>query len=257
MNIYLDFEATQPKQEIISIGAVAENGSTFYSLVKPQLSSIDKFISNMIHISPEELEQAKTIDQVLIDFDMWVYELEPDIMKCRFISYGNDSQFVKSTIPAITDEHAFITAAVLLLKIEDSTKDTFKFFHGSISLINAFNYIQEEANKQKHDSLEDAIMLKKVYEYMLNNEPLREHPFRSKNENHMPSGTFWCKKNKKERINFNSCEEAVNWLIENEIGYKENKEVIHKNRMDNRIMMSIRKNEPYFGYRWGRVKGGK
>lgn len=229
MRFYLDFEATQPKKEIISIGAVAENGSTFHSLVKPQLSSMNKFISNMIHVSPEELE--------------------PDIMKCRFISYGDDSKFVKATIPAITDEHAFTTAAVLLLKIEDSTKDTFKFFHDPISLIKAFNYIQEEEN----NSLEDAIMLKKVYEYTLNNEPLREHPFRSKNENliqEMPSGIFWCKKKKQGRINFNSCEEAINWLIENEIGN-------NKNRMANKIMMSIRKNKPYFGYSWGREKGGK
>lgn len=49
MIFYLDFEATQPENEIIAIGAVAENGATFHSLVKPQFSSIFNFISQMTH----------------------------------------------------------------------------------------------------------------------------------------------------------------------------------------------------------------
>ena len=50
MKFYIDFEATQPENEIIAIGAVAENGATFHSLVKPQLSSISKWVSDLTHI---------------------------------------------------------------------------------------------------------------------------------------------------------------------------------------------------------------
>ena len=56
MKFYIDFEATQPENEIIAIGAVAENNATFYSLIKPQLSSISPYISQMTHISVEDLE---------------------------------------------------------------------------------------------------------------------------------------------------------------------------------------------------------
>ena len=69
MKFYIDFEATQPENEIIAIGAVAENGATFHSLVKPQLSSISPYISHMTHISAEDLEWAPDINKALIEFD--------------------------------------------------------------------------------------------------------------------------------------------------------------------------------------------
>ena len=119
MLFFLDFEATQPENEIIAIGAVAENGATFYSLVKPQLSSISQYVSQLTHISAEDLEKAPNINQVLRDFDLWLMIQESNIMKCRFISYGDDSQFLKATLPAITEQHAFTVAAILMAKIEN------------------------------------------------------------------------------------------------------------------------------------------
>ena len=68
MKIYLDFEATSPENEIIAVGAVAENGATFYSLVKPQLSTISPYISRLTHIKQADLEKAKVISEVLKDF---------------------------------------------------------------------------------------------------------------------------------------------------------------------------------------------
>ena len=44
MKFFIDFEATQAN-EIISIGVVSETGTTFKSLVKPQLSSISPYIT--------------------------------------------------------------------------------------------------------------------------------------------------------------------------------------------------------------------
>ena len=46
MKFYLDFEATRFSNRIISVGCVAENGKTFYSLVKPgKKKKVDKFIT--------------------------------------------------------------------------------------------------------------------------------------------------------------------------------------------------------------------
>ena len=119
MKFYIDFEATQPENEIIAIGACAENGATFHTLVKPQLSSISTYVSQLTHISPEDLETAPTINEALIQFDSWVMEQEKNIMNCRFISYGDDDKFIKSTLSAITDDHAFTCAAILMAKIEN------------------------------------------------------------------------------------------------------------------------------------------
>ena len=260
MNFYIDFEATQPQCEIIAIGAVAENGKSFYSLVKPQLSSLNAYVSKLTHITSEDLENAKSIDEVLVAFDIWMMEQEPDFMKCNFISYGDDKQFIKATLPAIKNCHSFVVAACLLARIEDKAKEIYKFFRGSISLIKAFNYIESLENKQNHNPLEDALMLQKVYNYTQNNEPLTCHPSCKNNEEQkeikMPSGTFWCKTSAKKKAkcyNFASCDDAIDWLIE-EVIRPQNPDEIHRDRVMSRIMISIRKKTKYCNFLWGRVK---
>lgn len=263
MKFYIDFEATQPENEIIAIGAVAENGATFHSLVKPQLSSISPYISQMTHISAEDLETAPTIDKALIDFDLWVMRQENEIMRCRFISYGDDDKFIKSTLPAITNDHAFTVAAVLMAKIEDCSAETKRFFHGTIKLVHAFNYVQAAETEQKHNPLEDAMMLQKVYEHMQTHDPLPCHPL---NKNFgaamanatvkMPSGTFWCQTSKKKSaqiVTFQSCDEAIDWLITKVMKAKE-PERIHRDRVMANIMKAIRKDERYCNFYWRRVK---
>ena len=263
MKFYIDFEATQPENEIIAIGAVAENGATFHTLVKPQLSSISPYISQMTHISAEDLETAPTIDKALIDFDLWVMRQENEIMRCRFISYGDDDKFIKSTLPAITNDHAFTVAAVLMAKIEDCSAETKRFFHGTIKLVHAFNYVQAVETEQKHNPLEDAMMLQKVYEHMQTHDPLPCHPL---NKNFgaamanatvkMPSGTFWCQTSKKKNaqiVSFESCDEAIDWLITKVMKAKE-PERIHRDRVMANIMKAIRKDERYCNFYWRRVK---
>ena len=264
MKFYIDFEATQPENEIIAIGACAENGATFHTLVKPQLSSISPYVSQLTHISAEDLEWAPDINKALIEFDAWMTAQESNIMNCRFISYGDDDKFVKHTLPAITNEHAFTVAAILMAKIEDCSVETKRFFHGTIKLVHAFNYVQAAETEQKHNPLEDAMMLQKVYEHMQTHEPLPCHPlnkdFNAAMSNasvKMPSGTFWCKhvhggKNGKVR-NFATCDDAIDWLITDVMRAKE-PELIHRDRIMANIMKAIRKNSSYCNYKWGRVK---
>ena len=263
MKFYIDFEATQPENEIIAIGACAENGATFHSLVKPQLSSISPYVSQLTHISPEDLEWAPDINKALIEFDAWMMTQESNIMNCRFISYGDDDKFVKSTLPAITNEHAFTVAAILMAKIEDCSAETKRFFHGTIKLVHAFNYVQAVETEQKHNPLEDAMMLQKVYEHMQTHEPLPCHPLNKNfsaamdNANvKMPSGTFWCQTSKKKSaqiVTFESCDEAIDWLITKVMKAKE-PERIHRDRVMTNIMKAIRKDEKYCNFYWRRVK---
>ena len=259
MKFYIDFEATQPENEIIAIGAVAENGSTFHSLVKPQLSSISQYVSQLTHISAKDLEVAPDINEVLRSFDWWMTQQEPDIMKCRFIAYGDDNKFIQSTLPAITEQHEFTVAAILMAKIEDCSGDARKFFHGSIKLVHAFNFVQSMEVEQKHNPLEDAMMLQKVYEYTQTHDPLPAHPL-NKNFSEIvdyksPSGTFYCRgtgKNAKER-SFASCEDAIDWLIKDVMRSKE-PETIHRDRIMKNIMKAIRTKKAYCSLKWRRVK---
>ena len=259
MKFYIDFEATQPANEIIAIGACAENGATFHTLVKPQLSSISPYVSQLSHISPEDLATAPTINKALIDFDIWMTAQESNIMNCRFISYGDDDKFIKHTLPAITNEHAFTVAAVLMAKIEDCSAETKRFFHGTIKLVHAFNYVQSVETEQKHNPLEDAMMLQKVYEYTQTHEPLPAHPL-NKNfseivEYKSPSGVFYCRgtgKNAKER-SFTSCEDAIDWLIKDVMRAKE-PETIHRDRIMKNIMKAVRTKKAYCSLKWRRVK---
>lgn len=263
MLFFLDFEATQPENEIIAVGAVAENGATFHSLVKPQLSSISTYVSQLTHISAEDLEWAPDINKALIEFDAWVMAQESNILNCRFISYGDDVKFVKYTLPAITNEHAFTVAAILMAKMENCYEDTRKFFHGTIKLVHAFNYVQSAEIEQKHNPLKDAMMLQKVYEYTQTHEPLPCHPlnknFSAAMDNatvKMPSGTFWCRTSMKKTAkvyNFATCEEAIEWLITDVIRAKE-PELIHRDRVMANIMKAIRKNTKYCNFLWGRAK---
>ena len=255
MKIYLDFEATQPENEIIAIGAVSETGKTFYSLVKPRNSHISAYISKMTHITEADLNTAEEIDAVLKKFNLWVMGQESDIMKCDFISYGDDSTFIKHTLPSIQTGEAFIIASYLYAKIRDCSKEVSKFFHGGISLINAFNYIESMERKQRHNPLEDAIMLQKVMDGIKDKEPLAEHPIRyeaSSDEYKSPSGHFWHRDIKtKEYREFDTCEDAITWYIENKINPAQQAGV-HRNRIMGHIMASVRSKKQYGGFKWGR-----
>jgi hypothetical protein len=188
---------------------------------------------------------------------------ESNIMDCQFIAYGNDDKFIKSTLPAIKDQHAFTVAAILMAKIEDCYDATRKFFHGAIKLVHAFNYVQAAETEQKHNPLEDAMMLQKVYEYTQSHDPLPAHPlnpnFNAEMSNasvKMPSGTFWCRTSMKKSAkvyNFTTCDDAIDWLIKDIMRAKE-PELIHRDRIMANIMKAIRKNSRYCNFLWGRVK---
>ena len=53
MRFFVDFEATQFSNRIISIGCVAANGNTFSTLVKPGKKKITKFITDLTGITNE------------------------------------------------------------------------------------------------------------------------------------------------------------------------------------------------------------
>lgn len=259
MKIFIDFEATQ-ENEIISIGAVAENGQTFYSLVKPQFSSISQYIGQLIHVSNEMVETENTLDEVFTIMYLWLQNQCPNLTEWEFLAYGADNKFVSASMRNVHSEKATILAALMIAKMTDAYGAIKTFFHGSISLIHAFNYIEQVENQQQHNPLEDALMFQKVYEYTQNNEPLLCHPLNPQFDKiveaiKMPSGTFWCTTGGKNHTprTFATIDDAINWVINTKINAA-NRPIVHRERIMVNIMKSIRTHSKYQGYYWYRNK---
>lgn len=261
MNFYIDFEATQPEQEIISIGAIADNGTTFHSLIKPQFSSVSKYISDMTGITQSDVEKAYDFNVVMSDFYAFCYNQESNLAKWNFYCYGDsDVDFLKHSLCNIYGENSLVITAIMIATMKDYSKEVSKYFHGTTSLIKAFNFLEEIEKKQRHNALEDAKMLAEVYSKIEGKNPLNENPFilqiREEETNYkFPSGRFFCKaagKNAKER-EFFCIEEAIEWLIETNIA-KDARESVHRDKMATKIMKALRKNERYMGYKWRRDK---
>ena len=260
MNFYVDFEATQPEQEIISIGAYSDDEKPFYNLVRPQFSKVSKYISDMTGITNEMVEGAYRLDTVLEGFYEWCYFQQPDITKWHFYSYGDgDVDFLKHSMCNIHSEKSLIIASIMIATMQDYSKEVTKYFRGTTSLIKAFNYLQSLENKQHHNALEDAKMLADVFMRTCDKEPLEKNPFllqKIEETNYtFPSGKFYCKatgKNAKER-EFVCIQEAMEWLIETHIS-KDAREKVHRDKMATKIMKAIRKKDCYMGYKWRREK---
>lgn len=164
-NVYIDFEANgiSQIQEIISIGAVKETGESFYSLVKPH-AKLDHIIKENTHISQEEADIAPTIEEVMEQFEHWLGDMEYD-----FIVYGgSDKDFINCSMTLTYNEQAI----TMLKKIIDNMvrvdlQIAKKFRRKTIKLRSAYLTMRLSSNEsieQHHNALEDAEMLKYVWE---------------------------------------------------------------------------------------------
>ena len=104
MKYFIDFEATQFSEEIISIGCIREDGETFYSLVAPVDGKITPFITNLTGITAEMLKTAMSPDHVFEMFYDWAFIADdtPD-----FFVWGNsDVDFLRHTFKRTTSRKA-------------------------------------------------------------------------------------------------------------------------------------------------------
>lgn len=77
MKYFIDFEATEYSNEIISIGCVDENGREFYSLVQPhKIEKLTKFITDLTGITTEDLCNAPTANEAFSEFYNWLDKSE-------------------------------------------------------------------------------------------------------------------------------------------------------------------------------------
>lgn len=234
MKYFLDFEGTQFNHQIISIGVVCENGHSFYSLVQPVSKyKINNFITELTGITQEEIEKAQNSIEVFEDFYNWVLEQEEKELKNawtpEWFCWGSeDILFVKKTF--LDCCHSPIARLVL----GDIAGGLVDF---NASFCNKYNIKQrgllkvaqtfDKTKKQNHNALEDALLLKFVYEKskeytkaeirritdcLTKVEEKKPTPKWTKSD--LPNGTIVTISNNKKVIqSFETASAAAKWLI--------------------------------------------
>ena len=178
MKYFIDLEATQFSNEIISIGCVREDGDTFYSLVNVAKNKMTNFITELTGITKEDIAEAPSSDEVFEKFYDWII---PDKSKVQFFCYGNaDLAFIKKNLNKATTVKAQMALSVLALHLIDYSKCVERHF-GLIKAIGLKKviayYRQVDEVEQHHNALEDALFLKEIYDKINAEEDVVECPF--------------------------------------------------------------------------------
>lgn len=254
MKYFIDFEATQFSQEIISIGCINEKGEQFFSYVKPSKKNkkLTSFIKDLTSISQETINSAPTADEVFEGFFKEYLDLtEP----AHFYCYGDaDETFCKNTLKKnINSPMAQLALSLIAANLTDIAPLTANHFKSkqNIALKKVAGFISENKIEQKHDALEDAEMLLNVYNFISETPPLENSPFETKIilKNIVKIEKVIYTKNN-QIIELKSLEEAVDKALEL-MGSKNAKAAIkHPERIKNKILKSSQKNEEYIGCKW-------
>lgn len=163
MKYFIDFEATQFSERIISIGCVAANGNTFSTLVKPTLKKdkVNAFITKLTGITNEMLAEAPSADEAFNSFFDFVLA-NSDTEAPEYYCYGNaDKTFIERTVSHMSDTRAVTFAQALWASIQDYSVNVKGYFQvkSEIALRKAYMLVKSEEVEQRHDALEDAQML--------------------------------------------------------------------------------------------------
>lgn len=231
MKYFLDFEGTQFNHRIISIGAVCENGHSFYSLVKPESHyKITELITNMTGITKEDIDNAPSATEVFENFYNWVSEQEKENWNPQWYAWGNeDLNFVRNTF---RDAAENLTARLVLGDIAGGLIDYCNVFclrynikqRGLLKVAQSFDKTKE----QNHNALSDAILLNFIYTcneekysiaeikrmtaHLTEVEEKKPTPTWTKSD--LPNGMIVTISNKRKVVHsFDCAEAAARWLI--------------------------------------------
>lgn len=178
MKYFIDFEATQFSNEIISVGCVREDGDTFYSLVNVDKNKMTNFITELTGITKEDVINAPSSDEVFTKFYDW---LSQDESRAQFFCYGNnDLSFIRKNLNKATAIKAQMALSIIALHLIDYSKCVSRHFGliKSISLKKVLAYYRQvEEVEQNHNALEDALFLKEVYERIYAEDDIVACPF--------------------------------------------------------------------------------
>ena len=167
MKIYLDLEANAVTNEVISIGMVTENGDEFYSLVRPH-TKLDRKIKELTHISQEDADAAPSLEAVMQAVRRFLCIATP-LDEIVFIHYGkSDVDFLRASQIFAERESTKVILQYIINRCENVDNRVPQHFgRETIGLRSAYLTMRlssDEPATQNHHALEDAQMLKYVWE---------------------------------------------------------------------------------------------
>lgn len=272
MKYFIDFEATQFSEEIISIGCIREDGETFYSLVAPIEGKITPFITNLTGITAQMLSEALSPDAVFEQFYDWVFQEEdqcPD-----FFAWGNsDVDFLRHTFKRTKSHKARMTIGYIAGSLRDYAKNFCKIAKiDSCSLIKAYNVLIDENKTQNHNALDDAVLLFDVYnkvssqhfsetreimqKYCIpkkSNPTAAEPPVVTWTQMNFEKGTICMIDKRNVAIQaFKTIDEAAAWVVQRKVAPNQ-EQPANTDRIKQRIRRAYSSNKPYCGFHWRKI----
>lgn len=247
MKYYIDFEASEGLEKIISIGCVKENGEEYYSLVNTG-DPITPKIERITSITQQQLNEAKSSKEVFEEFYDWCNK---DNNLPEFICYGDgDFTFVYNTFLDATSLKEASILGYIYTNMEDVSQEMKEHFYvnKTISLEKLGKHFIEDMDSQNHNALDDAKLLKTVYEAMQNKE-IEVNIFKE----YLDSSGYHATINKIVMLNgdkiikeFSSIAEAIKWVE----SQPNDKGPSYKQNIDEKIERAAKDGGKYFGGNW-------
>lgn len=232
MNFYLDFEATQFSEKIISVGCVSEAGKSFYSLVRPVgKAKVTPFITELTGLTPEMVADAPTADEVFSNLRNFI-RAEANGEETFFFVYGDcDKVFVERTAKYINLSEIKTFALNMSMSFIDYTKVVNSFFSvPNVALRKVCAYFRKSEVIQNHNALEDAEMLREIAINIAHSEKPAESPWaqpnntndtKKENENKLKNIPIRMTKENGATIDFKNRQAARDWVFENMFSKKQ------------------------------------
>jgi DNA polymerase III epsilon subunit-like protein len=262
MKYFIDLEATQFNQEIISIGCVREDGEKFYSLIKPRkMRTVTNFITELTGITKEMLEKERNSDVVFHNFFDWVSQ---DGGTVEFFCYGqSDDDFLKKNLRDRTT--CFKAQAILTLiihNLRDYSVDVKNHFglYTHIALKKVMDYYYPNDEHVCHNALSDAEMLYYVYLGVEGEKEIEGTPFPDYIKRPQPTNSAIVKNEcfsncKIDRFyhgkleeTYDSFADACSYIVKRV--KKQGNANCNEENVQKRLKRAINRGEEYFGYLW-------
>ncbi len=260
MKYYMDFEATQFEQEIISVGCVDECGREFYSLVKPHsLRKMTGFITELTGITTAQLIRAPGADEVFSQ----LYDYIDKTGRSDFFCYGNcDGRFIRMTLKYVKTFKAQCMLGIILSSLTDVSPEISRIFktNQTVSLYKLSDYYGAPGERN-HNALSDAKLLKHVCEHC-KDEELAECPFpeyvqvgravvsKAAAPQEQVKNPHVTASMGDSMISFSSYGKAADWVITELLPKNTVITLGTKSNISNRIVQAVANGSTYHGYTW-------
>lgn len=228
MAFFIDFEATQFSEKIISVGCVNEYGFSYYSLVYSGKEQITPFITNLTGITQEMYSNAPTVTEVFSElYDKIFSDKKDSDYTPIFYTWGNaDLKFLRNSFFEARTKKSCMMIGYLLGSIQDYSNLFCKHYKiAPLKLIKVYNLLIDKNKIQVHNALDDAVMLKNIYQYCGSNRNLNTQlqDFKQLSERQttsqkytklgLPVGTICIINEKKELLHsFSNMDDRAEWV---------------------------------------------